>query len=59
TRAFIDNAFRDGAIQTTGMAITKILPPVSRFGKGGDHATKKQSVLDSLSVFFERFSGLI
>ena len=31
TRAFIDTAFRDGAIQTTGTAITKVLPPVSRF----------------------------
>lgn len=59
TRAFMDNAFRDGAIQATGMAIMKILPPVSRFSKGNDHATKKQSALDNLSAFFERFSGLI
>jgi type I restriction enzyme R subunit len=29
TRAFIDHAFRDGAIPTTGTAVTKILPPVS------------------------------
>ena len=28
---FMDNAFRDGFVQTTGTAITKVLPPVSRF----------------------------
>ena len=34
TRQFIDNAFRDGALRTTGTDIDKILPPVSRFGGG-------------------------
>ncbi len=59
TKALIDNAFRDGAIPVTGTAITKILPPVSRFSKNNDHAVKKQTVLDKLSAFFERFFGLI
>lgn len=58
TRAFIDNAFRDGAIPTSGTAITKILPPVSRFGAGGQHATKKLAVLGKLTAFFERYFGL-
>lgn len=58
TRAFIDAAFRDGAIQTTGTAITKVLPPVSRFAAGGGHGEKKQRVLTKLSAFFERFFGL-
>lgn len=58
TRSFIDNAFRDGSIPTTGTAITKILPPVSRFSKGNGHATKKQTVLDKLAAFFERYFGL-
>ena len=31
TYKFINNAFRDGFIQTTGTALTKVLPPVSRF----------------------------
>ena len=34
TRRFIDNAFRDGMLKTTGTAIDKIMPPVSRFGGG-------------------------
>jgi type I restriction enzyme R subunit len=58
THAFIDAAFRDGAIQTTGTAITKVLPPVPRFAAGGGHGEKKQRVLTKLSTFFERFFGL-
>lgn len=58
TKAFVDNAFRDGAIPVTGTAITKILPPVSRFAKNNNHSVKKQSVLDKLAAFFLRYFGL-
>ncbi len=58
TRAFVDNAFRDGAIPTAGTAITKVLPPVSRFSKDNGHGRKKQTVLDKLAAFFERYFGL-
>jgi type I restriction enzyme, R subunit len=58
TRAFIDAAFRDGAIQTTGTAITKVLPPVSRFSASGGHGDMKQRALTKLSAFFGRFFGL-
>ncbi|HQY91157.1 MAG TPA: hypothetical protein PLS79_06125, partial [Caldilinea sp.] len=58
TKVFVDNAFRDGAIPTAGTAITKILPPVSRFAKDNGHAVKKQTVLDRLAAFFERYFGL-
>jgi len=58
TKAFVDNAFRDGAIPVSGTAITKILPPVSRFAKNNGHSAKKQTVLDKLAAFFERYSGL-
>ncbi|MER3388564.1 MAG: type I restriction endonuclease subunit R [Microcella sp.] len=58
TREFIDRAFRDGALQTTGVAITRVLPPASRFAPGGGHGEKKQRVLDRLGEFFERFFGL-
>jgi type I restriction enzyme R subunit len=58
TRAYIEGAFRDGAIQETGMAITRVLPPVSKFSPSGAHAAKKQSVIRKLSDFFERFFGL-
>ncbi|TQJ49345.1 type I restriction endonuclease subunit R [Phycicoccus sp. SLBN-51] len=58
TRAFVDHAFRDGAIPTTGTAITKILPPASRFSPSGGHGEKKQRVLQKLGDFFERFFRL-
>jgi len=58
TRRFIDNAFRDGAIKTTGTDIDKILPPASRFG-GGDRQEKKQGVIAKLFGFFEKYLGLV
>jgi type I restriction enzyme R subunit len=58
TRAFIENAFRDGAIPTTGTAISRILPPVTRFAADGGHSEAKRRVLTKLGEFFERFFGL-
>jgi type I restriction enzyme R subunit len=58
TRAFVDGAFRDGHIRTTGTAITKVLPPVSRFVERGSRGEKKQRVLSKLGAFFDRFFGL-
>lgn len=57
THEFVDNAFRNGEIKTTGTDIDKILPPVSRFG-GGNREVKKQGVIDELRAFFERFIGV-
>ncbi|WP_027861736.1 type I restriction endonuclease subunit R [Marmoricola sp. URHB0036] len=58
TKAFVEHAFRDGAIPTTGTAVTKILPPASRFAPDGGHGVKKQRVLERLGSFFERFFDL-
>jgi type I restriction enzyme R subunit len=58
TRAFIETSFRDGAVQASGTAITKVLPPASRFSPDGGHGEKKQRVLAKLGEFFERFFGL-
>ncbi|MHB9004005.1 MAG: type I restriction endonuclease subunit R, EcoR124 family, partial [Coriobacteriia bacterium] len=58
TREFIDRAFRDGALQAGGVAITRVLPAVSRFSPDSGHGEKKQRVLDRLGEFFERFFGL-
>ena len=57
TRKFIENAFRDGEIKTTGTDIDKLMPPVSRFG-GGNRVAKKQGVIDKLKSFFEKFFGV-
>lgn len=58
TRDFIGRAFADGALPDTGTAITKVLPPASRFVAAGGHGERKQRVLEKLAVFFERFSVL-
>ena len=57
TRKFVENAFRDGEIKTTGTDIDKLMPPVSRFG-GGNRAKKKQGVIEKLKGFFEKFFGI-
>ena len=57
-RRFIDIAFRDGVLKTTGTDIDKIMPPVSRFG-GGNRAEKKQGIIDKLTKFFEKYAGLV
>jgi type I restriction enzyme R subunit len=55
TYTFIKNAFRDGSVPATGTAISKVLPPVSRFSPTGERTQKRESVLSKLSSFFERF----
>lgn len=60
TRRFVENAFRDSTLQTTGTDIDKILPPVSRFSGGSNsRAAKKQSVIGKLTAFFEKYLGLV
>lgn len=57
TRKFLENAFRDGEIKTTGTDIDKIMPPISRFG-GGARDKKKQGVINKLMVFFDKYFGI-
>ena len=57
TRKFLENAFREGEIKTAGTDIDKIMPPVSRFG-GGNRAQKKQTIIDKLKAFFEKYFGV-
>ena len=55
TYRFIENAFRDGGVQTSGVAITKIMPPVSRFNPDQSRGKKRETVLDKLAAFFNKF----
>lgn len=55
TYVFIQNAFRNGTVATTGTALTKVLPPVSLFSPTGDRTKKREGVLSKLTNFFERF----
>lgn len=58
TYAYMQAAFLNGAIQTSGTAITGVLPATSRFSADGGHGEKKQRVVTRLSTFFERFFAL-
>lgn len=59
TRVFVDQSFRDGAIVSSGTAVIRLLPPLSRFSPDGEHGEKKRRVLDRLAAFFDRFYTLV
>ena len=58
TRVLVDNAFRDGELPVGGTALTRILPPMSRFAPDGAHAIKRSIVLARLTTYVDRFLGL-
>ena len=53
TYQFVNQSFKDGNIQESGIGIAKILPPMSIFDKNRE--TKKKNVIEKLKAFFERF----
>lgn len=57
TRRFIEKAFHDGEVRTEGTDIDKIMPPISRFGNSR-RADKKQTIIDKLKAFFEKYFGI-
>ena len=59
TVRFINNAFRDGELKTTGVGIDNLLPPMRRFGGGSNRAEKKQNVIEKLKAFFEKYLGIV
>ena len=58
TIRFIENSFRDGLMKTTGTDIDRIMPPVSRFASNS-RTIKKQTIIDKLLAFFEKYFGLV
>lgn len=55
TYKFIQDAFRDGSIAVTGTGLAKILPPLSRFNPFNERSKIRDSVIDKLTNFFQRF----
>ena len=55
TITFINNSFKNGEIQAAGTAFASILPPVSRFSPTRERAIKKETVLEKLKSYFDRF----
>jgi type I restriction enzyme R subunit len=59
TYKFVKNAFRDGSVPEVGIAITDIMVnKPSRFTSDGSYTKKRESVLNKLTKFFERFFGI-
>lgn len=59
THEFVENAFRDGFIQSSGTSLTKVIPAVSRFTQNDIYTQKRETVLRKLTVFFNRFRDII
>lgn len=60
-KKFVTNAFRDGALRTTGTDLDAILPAVSIFAKNKSESrsAKRESVITRLKAYFDKFCGLI
>ncbi len=56
---FVNDAFKNGYVQETGTALTKVLPPVSRFTPTGERSKKRESVITKIKEFFNRFFDII
>ncbi len=59
-QSFASDALRMGYVSEEGTAITRILPPLSRFAKtgGAARAQKKQRIIEALRTWVDRFGGL-
>ena len=58
TIKYVSNVLRDGEMNTSGTDIDKIMPSMSRFGRNGKRAEKKQGIIEKLKAFFEKYLGL-
>ena len=58
--SFMHQSFEDGYVTTTGLDITKLLPPMPLFGaEAGKRAEKKKTVIEKLEAFFKKYFNLI
>jgi type I restriction enzyme R subunit len=55
TYTFMQNAFRDGYVQTTGTSLANLLPAVSRFSPTRERSQIKENVIEKLKLYFNRF----
>lgn len=56
TRRYMEGSFRDRELKITGTEFASILPPADMFDRA--HGVKKQTVIEKLRIFFEKYLGL-
>ena len=56
TRRYMEGSFRDRELKITGTEFASILPPADIFDRA--HSVKKQTVIEKLRTFFEKYLGL-
>ncbi|RUT64497.1 DEAD/DEAH box helicase (plasmid) [Morganella morganii] len=59
TRQLVSEAYLRGSIPETGTAISGLLPPASRFSKGGNRKEQRRTVIEQLKRHLERFLGMV
>lgn len=57
-RDFVYGCLNEGYVPDEGTGLAAILPPVRRFGGGGDREKLRAHVRELLQEWVERFSGL-
>lgn len=58
TYNFIQRSFEQGRVETNGMEVSNILPPMNMFTPTNDRQEKKNKVLDKLIEFFDKFFSI-
>ena len=58
TIAFINNAFRDGELRSTGRGFADIMPPTPMFCEQNTRTKQKEKILARLQLFFEKYLGV-
>ncbi len=58
-RKFIQNSFLNGYVASSGTDIAKIMPPMNPFSKTVNREEKKQSILEKIKAFFDRYYDLV
>ena len=58
TYDFVRKSFERGRLETEGMEVSNILPPIDMFSPTNDRQIKKETVIDKLLDFFDKFFNI-
>ena len=58
TYNFIERSFGNGRVETSGVEVSNLLPPMNMFTPNNDRGEKKNKVIDKLLDFFDKFFSI-